>query len=158
MHIRDIVSSLDLTAQPCSSDGTGNVGANGNGGGTKDIIDGLFEALLSIYPAFKQAWPTQSIIDDAKNQWLLAFQQARLNDVELIKEGLKKARLSTSNFVPSVGQFIEMCRPTKEIKWQSETRDHEMVNKFALESDEHKEKRRANGRSALNDILRSLKK
>lgn len=76
---------------------------------TETVINNIFKSLKAIYPANGYAWDNQEVMDDAKNQWLLAFKENNLNDIELIKAGLSKCRASTLPFVPSIGQFIKMC-------------------------------------------------
>jgi len=77
---------------------------------TESVINNIFKSLKAIYPANGYAWDNQEVMDDAKNQWLLAFQENNLNDIELIKAGLSKCRASSLPFVPSIGQFIKMCK------------------------------------------------
>lgn len=76
---------------------------------TENIINSIFKSLKAIYPANGYAWDNQEVMDDAKNQWLLAFKENNLKDIELIKTGLRKCRASSQAFVPSIGQFIKMC-------------------------------------------------
>lgn len=81
---------------------------------TSEIIDEIFIALQAIFPALKHSWPTQSEIDEAKYHWTKAFIESDLKDFERIKYGIIKCRESKSAFVPSAGQFIDMCRKVKE--------------------------------------------
>ena len=79
-----------------------------------EVIDNLFEGMQAIFPAFKQAWPTQELFDRAKREWIKAFVDADLHSVERIGLGLKKFRKSLTPFVPSPGQFIAMCSLSAE--------------------------------------------
>ena len=81
---------------------------------TKGIVDNLFKKLQIIFPAFRQAWPTQQEFDRAKREWTIGFMQAGIKNVEQLKFGLKRARLSGQDFVPNVGKFIGWCTPTAE--------------------------------------------
>lgn len=81
---------------------------------TANIVNLLFREMQSIFPAFKQAWPTQSEFNRAKKNWVKAFISVELNTVEQLRFGLKQCRLSGSHFAPSVGEFIEWCSPKPE--------------------------------------------
>lgn len=79
------------------------------------LINKLFVTFQSIFPAFKQAWPTEDEFLNAKREWMKAFKQVKLEDIELIKIGVMRFRLLPTPFVPSPGQFIQMCkRPLEE--------------------------------------------
>lgn len=78
------------------------------------LVNKLFVSFQAIFPAFKQAWPTESEFDNAKREWMKAFKQANITEVESIKRGLDKFRLLSSPFVPSPGQFLDMCKPSPE--------------------------------------------
>lgn len=75
------------------------------------IVNKLFLTFQSIFPAFKQAWPTETEFENAKREWMKAFKQVGLKDIEIIKMGVAKFRLLETPFVPSPGQFIAMCKP-----------------------------------------------
>ena len=81
---------------------------------TEAVVNNIFKSLKAIYPANGYAWDNQQVMDDAKHQWLLALKENNLNDINLIKAGLRKCRASTKPFVPSIGQFISMCEPEPE--------------------------------------------
>ena len=74
------------------------------------IVNKLFKTFQSIFPAFKQAWPTDSEFENAKREWMKAFKLANLQDIEAIKRGVNSYRLAPTPFVPSPGQFIELCK------------------------------------------------
>lgn len=79
---------------------------------TSSVIDELFVAMQGIFTAFKQAWPTQFELDEAKYQWTKAFIDVGLHDAHRINLGIKNCRLMKTPFPPSVGQFIDMCCPS----------------------------------------------
>lgn len=81
---------------------------------TVEIVNQLFQRLLAINPAFKQAWPTEEEFKATKKEWVLAFQEANINTIEHLKKGLAKVRLNPSPFIPSPGEFIAMCKPEPE--------------------------------------------
>lgn len=76
------------------------------------FINQLFNELAGIFPAFSKAWPTPSEFESAKRNWLMALIEADVNSNHKIQLGLKKARKYSSPWIPSVGQFIEWCKPT----------------------------------------------
>lgn len=78
------------------------------------LVNSIFKALMAINPAFRQAWPTEEEFLDTKMQWVLAFMDKGLVSVETVDRGLKRIRSNSSPFVPSPGQFIEMCKATPE--------------------------------------------
>lgn len=79
---------------------------------TATVVNALFEKLTFINPAFKQAWPTQREFEGAKVEWTLAFIQKGITSLDQIRRGLESYRLNPSPFVPSPGQFLELCIPT----------------------------------------------
>lgn len=81
---------------------------------TSEIVNQLFERLISINPAFKQAWPTESEFKATKKEWVLAFVDSGISSIEQIKSGIKKLRLDPSPFIPSPGEFIKLCTPEPE--------------------------------------------
>jgi Replication protein P/Loader and inhibitor of phage G40P len=101
-QIKDMFNNLAI-------DGTKKSDANISGN-TADIINILFQELTYILPAFRQAWPTQADFDAVKRLWTNIFIEQGLNDVELIRRGLKKLIMSKKAFVPTVGEFIALCR------------------------------------------------
>lgn len=78
---------------------------------TEKLINGLFAELRAICTAWRQAWPDQSTYDLAKDHWVGGFMDAEINSIEQIEFGLKKQRQSVKPFVPSIGEFIAMCKP-----------------------------------------------
>lgn len=75
------------------------------------IINILFLELSGIFPAFKQAWPTQREYNAAKRNWVKAMIAAGINKTEMLRWGLMRCRESESNFVITPGQFIKWCYP-----------------------------------------------
>lgn len=78
------------------------------------VVNKLFKTFTHIFPAFRHAWGTQEEFEAAKREWMKAFKQAKLADLEKIKFGVNQYRMLTTPFVPSPGQFIAMCEPTPE--------------------------------------------
>jgi len=78
---------------------------------TAIIVNNLFLELQVISPAFKQAWPTQSEFNQAKKSWVKAFIQSNFHEIEQIQYGINKFRLAGKAFIPTVGEFMELCKP-----------------------------------------------
>jgi hypothetical protein len=83
--------------------------------GTVDVVNALFKELQAIFPAWKQAWPTDDALGAAKRSWVKAFIVAEINTLEQIRYGLQNCRQHGSDFAPSVGKFIKWCLPTPEM-------------------------------------------
>ena len=106
---------------------------------TAEVINQLFEKLTSIFPAFKQAWPSDTEFENAKGMWRRAFVLAKIRDVEIIKKGLDALLLQDSPFIPSPGQFIALCKePAKAIKPTTNTMDWNLLENWDAKSNEEK--------------------
>lgn len=79
-----------------------------------EIINRLFLELVGIFPAFKQAWPTQEEYKSAKRNWVKAIKASGINKIEMLQWGLMRCRESESNFVITPGQFVKWCYPKPE--------------------------------------------
>lgn len=79
-----------------------------------DIVNRLFVELQAIFPAWKQAWPTDRALAAAKRSWVRGFMAAGIRDLNQIRFGLERCREHGSDFAPSVGKFIDWCRPSPE--------------------------------------------
>ncbi|WP_263147741.1 replication protein P [Pseudomonas sp. RIT-PI-AD] len=78
------------------------------------VVNTLFDELRAIFPAWRQAWPTQADEDNAKRTWVKGFAAAGIRSVEQIRHGIMRCRQSGEDFVPSLGRFVEWCQPTPE--------------------------------------------
>lgn len=83
--------------------------------GTVDVVNALFKELQAIFPAWKQAWPTDAALSTAKRSWIKAFIVAEINTLEQIRVGIERSRSLGTDFAPSVGKFINLCQPTPEM-------------------------------------------
>ena len=99
----------------------GNLPAASGGGeppsidsGSAKVVNALFRELQSCFPAWRQAWPTDDAMATAKKTWIKGFAAAGITSIEQIKYGIEQCRLMPSDFMPSVGKFIELCKPTPE--------------------------------------------
>lgn len=108
--MNDILAKIDLNKKY----GAENIDENDLSQSTYAVINQLFNFFQAIFPAYRQAWPTQIEFDAAKRQWYKAFVQAKFSNLDHIKLGVSKIRLRKSAFVPSVGEFIALCSPSPE--------------------------------------------
>jgi hypothetical protein len=106
--MRDVLQNL----KPGSYAPTGQVSSDHQ---TMEIVDMLFDELMSIFPAHKYAFDSQDIFDLAKKNWFMAMKAANINSIKSIKIGLAQARKSVNPFFPSCGQFVSWCNPSHEM-------------------------------------------
>ncbi len=78
------------------------------------VVNALFTELKAIHPAWRAAWPTEKMENTAKRSWTKAFTSAGMCNIEQIRYGIDRCRASGSPFMPSVGEFLNWCRPTPE--------------------------------------------
>ena len=79
------------------------------------VINRLFRELKAVFPAWRNAWPTDEDEAAAKRSWTKAFISVGLTQLEQIHFGVEQCRLSGRPFMPSVGEFIQWCQPTPEM-------------------------------------------
>ena len=82
---------------------------------TATVVNKLFVELQSIFPSWKQAWPTDEALAAAKKSWIKGFMSAGISSLEQIRFGIHQCRKSGGDFAPSVGRFIRWCEPTPEM-------------------------------------------
>lgn len=80
-----------------------------------DVVNSLFRELQAIFPAWKQAWPTDDALNSAKRSWTKAFMVEGISQLEQIRFGVERCRMLGTDFMPSVGKFIKLCQPTPEM-------------------------------------------
>ncbi|RON52905.1 replication P family protein [Pseudomonas frederiksbergensis] len=82
---------------------------------TGKVINQLFRQMRSIRTAWRQAWPDKKAYMESKATWLQAFIENGICTQEQIDIGLMRCRAEPSDFIPSVGKFIQGCVPTPEM-------------------------------------------
>jgi hypothetical protein len=82
---------------------------------TGKVINQLFRQLRSIRTAWRQAWPDKKSYMESKTTWLKAFIENGICTQEQIDIGLIRCRAEPSDFIPSVGKFIQGCVPAPEM-------------------------------------------
>lgn len=82
---------------------------------TGKVINQLFRQLRSIRTAWRQAWPDKKAYMESKATWLKAFIENGICTQEQIDIGLMRCRAEPSDFIPSVGKFIQGCVPTPDM-------------------------------------------
>lgn len=78
------------------------------------VVNALFAELKAIHPAWRSAWPTPESENNAKRSWTKAFTSAGMCSIEQIRYGIERCRANGNPFMPSVGEFLNWCRPTPE--------------------------------------------
>lgn len=84
--------------------------------GDTQFVNNLFRRLQAIFPAWRQAFATDSDVAEAKRQWTIGLIEAGITNENSINAGLAMARKSKNPFLPSVGQFIGWCVDAKKIQ------------------------------------------
>lgn len=79
---------------------------------TAHLVNQVFAKLQGIFPAWRQAWPDDHALRSAKREWIGGFVQAGINSDTQLAWGFQGARRSRKDFVPSVGVFVEWCKPS----------------------------------------------
>ena len=77
-------------------------------------VNDIFRALQGAFPAWRSAFPDDTSLRVAKATWVKGLMAAGVTDLKQIARGVERARLSESDFFPSVGKFIGWCRMTPE--------------------------------------------
>lgn len=83
--------------------------------GTVEVVNALFKELQAVFPAWKQAWPTDEALNTAKRSWVKAFLVEGITRIEQVRYGIERCRGLGTDFAPSVGKFIKLCQPTPEM-------------------------------------------
>lgn len=85
---------------------------------TAKLVNELFKRFDGIFSAAIHTLKENGSLSNAKHEWTLAFMDAGITSSNELNHGLKKARLSGNDFLPSMGKFIQWCRPTfEELGW-----------------------------------------
>lgn len=77
-------------------------------------VNDIFRALQAAFPAWRTAFPDNASLRAAKASWVKGLMAAGVTDFNQIARGVEKARLSESDFFPSVGKFVGWCRLSPE--------------------------------------------
>ncbi len=89
-------------------------------------VNEIFRALQGAFPAWRSAFPDDDSLRVAKATWVKGLMAAGVTDLKQIARGVERARLSESDFFPSVGKFISWCRlspeemglPPEDLAWR----------------------------------------
>lgn len=79
-----------------------------------ELVNLLMERLKQIFPSMRSQLADKDYETGVIQQWAIALAENNLLKPDSIKRGLAKARLHNSPFLPSVGMFIEWCKPNYE--------------------------------------------
>jgi hypothetical protein len=79
---------------------------------TAMVVNELFNQLKATSPAWQAAFPSAELEASAKRDWIQAFAENGIVDTAQTKLALKKRRAWAQPWFPSVGQFLEWCKPS----------------------------------------------
>ncbi|MCR3931246.1 replication protein P [Aeromonas caviae] len=78
------------------------------------MVATLFEQLKAVFPAWKQAFPTDDHQRRALAEWTRALVDAGCTSREQLQLGMRMARSHGGDFFPSTSKFIKWCEVTPE--------------------------------------------
>ncbi|PKF60635.1 replication protein P [Psychromonas sp. psych-6C06] len=81
---------------------------------TTMLVNTLFAELQAIFPAWRNTFPSEESLNHAKKSWVKGFLDAGIKSISQLKLGVKHARACKSPHWPSVGTFVDWCKPTPE--------------------------------------------
>ncbi|HHH1854179.1 TPA: replication protein P [Yersinia enterocolitica] len=74
------------------------------------IFNELFRQLKAAFPALMTSIKDQSDLNELRRQWVLAFIENGITNMDQVDAGMKIARQQATPFLPSPGQFIAWCK------------------------------------------------
>ena len=77
-------------------------------------INKVLRQLMACFPAWRTAIKSKEELAAYKKELLAALIENNVTSLEQIALGMKKARSSNSDFIPSAGKFISWCLGTDE--------------------------------------------
>lgn len=91
----------------------------------KEKMNGLFETLEAIFPAWRVSMKSDAAISNVKLLWTEEFIQHKLDTGENlnIEQGIRLAKASESDFFPSIGKFISWCHEDGGLTGENEALD-----------------------------------
>ncbi|MGP2470882.1 replication protein P [Yersinia sp. 2540 StPb PI] len=75
-----------------------------------DIFNELFRQLKAAFPALMTSIKDQRDLNELRRQWVLAFIENGITNMDQVDVGMKIARQQSTPFLPSPGQFIAWCK------------------------------------------------
>ncbi len=78
------------------------------------FVNRVMKTILANSPAWSISLKGTGSIDDYRQQLVKAFLENHITQMVQVELGLKRIRKEPTNFLPSVGQFINWCSPTPE--------------------------------------------
>lgn len=73
------------------------------------IVDMFFDEIRATFPAAISAIRSQEDLNATKRVYFKGFIEHRINTLQLLETGLKRARMQKTPFLPTVAQFAEWC-------------------------------------------------
>lgn len=76
------------------------------------LVSNVFQEFYIIYPTTRSIYPTQELLDKARQMWADEFIENKLTD-KLVAAGLRMCKKSIREFPPPIGMFIDYCYDPK---------------------------------------------
>ena len=120
------------------------------------VVNKILVELKACKTGWRAAFKSQVEVDRYKEQLLKACVEGGINKIEMIDRGLAEARRDESDFFPSIGKFINWCKPkehyehramraaTREFNANQKRLSHNKVNKDV-------------GNAAIQNLKKSLR-
>ena len=79
---------------------------------------GAFEHVLAACPRWRYSLNTDEMVKAAVKVWMRALVAAGITDKKTVNDGIKRLAASNREYLPTVADFIAMCKDTGEVsKW-----------------------------------------
>ncbi len=102
--------------------------------GGEEVVNKILLELKAMKTGWRAAFKSQKEVDNYKQQLLKACFESGVHTIEQIDKGLAEARRDDSDFLPSIGKFINWCKPREH----PEHRRMTMAEKYNKENREAK--------------------
>ncbi|MDW6094031.1 replication protein P [Vibrio rhizosphaerae] len=81
------------------------------------VVNMILRELRGIYPAWRNAVKSEKEYESVKRNYIKAMIEQGVNTMDLVQRGLRTARSSRTDFLPSPGTFCAWC--LDDTAWQS---------------------------------------
>ena len=122
----------------------------------KQVAAYVFRELTAMKTGWRAAFKDERQVTDYKIQLLKGMDENGVDNFDLVNKGLKEARADANDFLPSVGKFINWCKPK-----QSGELNCAMYQEYRPErllSSQTDQKRKETARLEMQKIRQMLRK
>lgn len=119
------------------------------------VVNQILLALKEMKTAWRTSFKTQAEVDGYREQLLIACVENNIKQQEQINQGLAAARKDPSDFLPSIGKFVQWCIDDGA-HWE-----HKAFDKIAADTDRmlalpKPERNKEIGRKHLEEFKKKL--